>query len=1163
MITINVTNMETVGDGDVKLYGRTESGEHDTITVTGFDPYFYAPALEYSKNKDELSADERVLNIEATDKTPQLGDDTLVKVVVDKPWEVSKVANQHFSDHFEADVWIDNRLRIDHGIYTGVKAPQREVTAEQLEPVTMEVEPRVVTFDIEVDERGLDFSNLGTNRILSIVAHDSQEDEYIGFIDSGGREVDEMFPDGCPDNLDTLFVDNGERPTLIRFASWIDEKNPDLITGWNSTGFDVPYLVERMERVCGTASRLSREGYAEVGDYGDVTIKGRTTYDLMDVYKKNRFSELRSYSLDFVAQEELGEEKITHDLGFYEMYEQDPTSLMEYNAMDVRLTVGINEETDAISFRDSIRQEIGTNFEETLNSSDFIEMMARRKLHENGLVGRTTDYGREESDYEGGYVFDPYDGVAKNVVGIDLASLYPNTMAMINAGPEARVESGGALMENGMTDLGTDPRGNTVTTRAAHAPNGAVFDLSEPTILTSLVNDALGLKAEYGKKKKEAPGGSAEEAALEERYNVSKTIVNSLYGVVGWEKFFMYDEATAEAVTLMGQAVIKRTAEYIEEDTEATVAYGDTDSVPAEEPVLVRDMNGNVQYREIQELVGREDEFEAWTEGGFTGIKKVWEKPNRKTNYTVRTKTGLVHCTEDHSLVHADGSEIKPGELTDGTRLLHRDVSEAIGDGEETISTDRAWLYGFFAADGSAGIVEKHGFSISKNNLDLLERASEILSSEFGINSKIHDYRESSGVHKLQLTNNGDVEWGGVNDAIDHFVDVSYTKSREKCVPSEVINGTEEIVEAFLDGYMGGDGYVGERYDKRFHEADTKDIHLASGLTMLLQRLGYTFNINYRRNYGNEYYKIRCQKWHRGNPEEVVKVEEYDYDGEYVYDIETENHHFQAGAGNMIVHNSNYIKFPDDYTQEKCLRRTSEICEELNNVVYPELAEEHGIPAEDNRWEIEIEKYFERFFQYGRKKRYAYKATWKEGMEQYSDTLDSPEYDMTGMNNQRSDVSLLTKDLEKDVVRAILDGKDKTTIGSIVHDYATEIDPVDPDWERIGIPGGFGQTWSEYDSETAHLRAARNANEILGTNFDGSSKPMRCYLQEGGKHDIDVIAYDNNEDLSEAESELRMNASRMSETAIINPMEGILDSAGIDVQAAMKGQLQSGLEAFM
>jgi DNA polymerase I len=96
--------------------------------------------------------------------------------------------------------------------------------------------------------------------------------------------------------------------------------------------------------------------------------------------------------------------------------------------------------------------------------------------------------------------------------------------------------------------------------------------------MREVTDDALDLKAEYKERRKAAEYGSDEWAEMAETYAVAKTIVNSEYGVLGWEQFFLFDKEVAEAVTLMGQKVIKATANYVNEESVAEVAYGDTDS---------------------------------------------------------------------------------------------------------------------------------------------------------------------------------------------------------------------------------------------------------------------------------------------------------------------------------------------------------------------------------------------------------------------------------------------------------------------------------------------------------------------------------------------------------------------------------------------------------
>jgi intein/homing endonuclease len=147
----------------------------------------------------------------------------------------------------------------------------------------------------------------------------------------------------------------------------------------------------------------------------------------------------------------------------------------------------------------------------------------------------------------------------------------------------------------------------------------------------------------------------------------------------------------------------------------------------------------------------------------------------------------------------------------------------------------------------------------------------------WNIETSISDTMESSGTYKLQPSigtpeNRGSP--GKIEEIVDEFRESCYTDSGQKKVPPAIINAQDEAVEAFLDGYMAADGHVGERYDKRFHSVTTKHLPLGSGVAYLLQRLGFTFNIDTQyKNGGKEYYRLRCQKWHRDDPETLKQLE--------------------------------------------------------------------------------------------------------------------------------------------------------------------------------------------------------------------------------------------------------------------------------------------------
>ncbi|MFC6717947.1 DNA polymerase domain-containing protein [Halovalidus salilacus] len=801
------------------LYGRTTEGIADSITIYGFNPYFFAPSHEVRSLKDSLYTNQAVLKFDV-DGYESLFGEPLGRIEVRKLWDLEEVASL-FSRTYETDVWFTARARIDLGIYTGVEAPSRFCHYEEIDPVDMKVEPRVVTFDIETDDRG-DFPEMGEKAILSIVAHDNYTDEYHGFIDLAGRSVTDVFPNGKPEGLTALHFDPDERSMLERFADWIQEIDPDLWTGWNIESFDMPYLVARMVRLDIPPYRLSRNGTERKNNVRlkgrHVRIKGQTIYDMLPAYKSTKRGELRSYSLNAVAEEELGEQKIDHTgESIYEMWCNDADKLMRYNAIDVQLVVEIERECGVLAFKGALRDEVGVDFEGTVNNYQFIEMMTRRKLYEKGVVAPDAEFVEKEEKYEGAYVFPPYTGVAENVVGMDLASLYPYTMAMLNASPETKLPSGNF----------DGPH--------SRPPTGARFRLDVDGIFKELVDDAIALKAEYKKLRNQYEAGTPEYEEYSERYDVSKTITNSIYGITGWERFFLYDEAVAESTTLMGQQVIKATQRYINDETVGEVIYGDTDS--------------------------------------------------------------------------------------------------------------------------------------------------------------------------------------------------------------------------------------------------------------------------------------------------------------------------------------NYVRFPAHWSKERCLEEAQKIAEALNTEVYPALAEEYGIPPEDNLWEIEVEAYMERFFQAGKKKRYAYLCTWKDGKD------CDPKVSITGFT--RSDIALLTKELQDTILKKILEGATEAEIGQTIYEAAKEIKPTGSDLERVGIPGGLSKPLEEYawtngTPKDAHPRAAWFANELYGENFGSGSKPKRVYVKpytvDGFEHEIDVLAFD---DPSTVPQTVTLDTTKMNDSLIVKPLRTILDAVDVNVDAALKNQLQTGLAAFM
>ncbi|WP_121822272.1 DNA polymerase domain-containing protein [Halostella salina] len=246
------------------------------------------------------------------------------------------------------------------------------------------------------------------------------------------------------------------------------------------------------------------------------------------------------------------------------------------------------------------------------------------------------------------------------------------------------------------------------------------------------------------------------------------------------------------------------------------------------------------------------------------------------------------------------------------------------------------------------------------------------------------------------------------------------------------------------------------------------------------------------------------------------------------------------------------------------------------NESYDEFALEE-LNAEFHRFEIEFEKLYRRFFQAGKKKRYAGHIVWKEGKE-----VD--DVDITGFEYQRSDIAPITKRVQKEVIDRIVHGEDREAIKEYVHDVIDDFQNGNVDLDDVGIPGGIGKRLDNYDTDTAQVRGAKYANAFLGTNFARGSKPKRLYLkkvhpsffrrmedEEGFdpqtdplygefKRDPDVVCFEFADQVPE---EFEVDWDKMLDKTLKGPIARILEALDISWDEVKSGQEQTGLSSFM
>jgi DNA polymerase elongation subunit (family B) len=431
---------------------------------------------------------------------------------------------------------------------------------------------------------------------------------------------------------------------------------------------------------------------------------------------------------------------------------------------------------------------------------------------------------------------------------------------------------------------------------------------------------------------------------LDQRQLGYKVTANSLYGQCGAKTSTFYEKDIAACTTAIGRKLLTYAKRIIEECygdkicqtkahgpvlTKAEYIYGD--SVANYTPVYVKVNNeidiltienlakqyGNNNWVICKEEGKQEKEFceldnvETWTEKGWTTLHRVIRHTlaSHKKMVRVLTHTGLVDVTDDHSLILQNGNEISPNDIKIGTELLHYPfpIENETSNGLNLISEEEAQIMGFFFGDGSCG--EYNCPSGKKCSWALNNASSEFIDKYLNLCRKVYPTfewvvmptLESSGVYKIVPKCNN--KWGEIADFVRKYRNYMYY-DKSKIIPREVMLSNLKIREAFFNGLYDADG---DKDKNGYTRIDQKNQISASHICWLASSIGWKTSINTRDD--KDVYRITMTKTtQKKNPIAVKKIRYIEYEG-YVYDLTTENHHFAAGIGNMIVHNTDSVFF--------------------------------------------------------------------------------------------------------------------------------------------------------------------------------------------------------------------------------------------------------------
>ena len=362
---------------------------------------------------------------------------------------------------------------------------------------------------------------------------------------------------------------------------------PDVVTGWNSRFFDIPYLVNRINNLLGSdwVKKLSPWGLI---DSRDVTIMARkqTAYeiagisqlDYMELFKKFGYSygAQESYSLNHISHVVLGEKKLSYEehSSLFSLYLNDHQKFIDYNIKDVELVDRIEDKLGLITLALTMAYRGGVNYGDTFGTTAIWDSIIYRDLSTQKIAVPFQE-DKVKTPYPGGYVKDPQVGIHDWVVSFDLNSLYPSLIMQYNMSPET-IASG----ELSDYDVDSILKNNTIVDNRGKAvsANGQYFNIDKKGILPKIIEQMYGervqikkamIKAQkelqkVDKNDKQEVYRIERDIAINENKQMSiKILLNSLYGALGNKYFRFFDQRIAEGITLSVQLTIRWAEEAI------------------------------------------------------------------------------------------------------------------------------------------------------------------------------------------------------------------------------------------------------------------------------------------------------------------------------------------------------------------------------------------------------------------------------------------------------------------------------------------------------------------------------------------------------------------------------------------------------------------------
>ena len=464
----------------------------------------------------------------------------------------------------------------------------------------------VVTIDIETRcENGFPDPEKAEEEMLSITIKNQSTKKIVVW----------GIGDYHTDREDVTYINcSNENELLASFMNFWTKHYPDVITGWNTEFFDIPFLVNRVTKVLGEdrakefspwGNVSSRSVYSHGRPQQVYDIQGVSNLDYLQIYRKFTYTAQESYRLDHIASVELGAKKNENPYDtFKDWYTKDYQSFIDYNIVDVELVDRLEDKMKLLELLFTMAYEAKVNYEDVFGQVKYWDVLIHNYLKKRKIVIPQKSHTSKNDKYEGAYVKDPQVGQHKWVMSFDLNSLYPHLIMQYNMSPETLVT--GDYMELGVDSM-LKETSIDVPERCTITPNGALYRTDKKGFLPEMMQEIYDDRTIFKKKMLQAKQDFEDTKDPKylkfiSRYNniqmARKISLNSAYGAIGNQYFRYYDLAIAEGITTAGQLSIrwieKKMNQYLNKLLNTDMDYviaSDTDSIYVTFDALIEKVN--------------------------------------------------------------------------------------------------------------------------------------------------------------------------------------------------------------------------------------------------------------------------------------------------------------------------------------------------------------------------------------------------------------------------------------------------------------------------------------------------------------------------------------------------------------------------------------------